>query len=995
MAQADGTIYIDTAINADGMKPGGKAVEAAARRMAKEVSGIGASAKVALREQAESFVRQNRLYAQQEQKIEGIKARLAELREQKVQTTEFKKIGEQIEKDEKSLNDLIKAQKAFIDAGGDRENPYYQNLIREVDRLKNRIQSAKTTQEEMIRSGRAYTGQTIDGTSTKEYQDALRELAAEEARLQESGNRLGAAWQKLKWKVEAYGGSVSRLDSIKKRLNKTLMAMAGNLKRGAAAMFKMDRQTKKTNGSFLKNLKTILKYTLGIRSLYVLFNRIRNAVKQGFSNLAQYSGETNQSISSLMSALTRLKNSMATAFNPILTAAAPALTTLINLLSKAATYAGMFFAAFTGKKTFAKAVAVQQDYAAGLKDSAGAAKEAEKATDSYLSGLDEVRKFETKDSADKGNGGGGAGGLSPSDMFETVPVENSIAELAQKVRDLFGKIFEPFRQSWELEGKNTIEAAKYAFSNLKTLAGSVGASLMEVWTNGTGTKTVTLMLEILQNVLLTVGNIADRLNEAWNTGGIGTQIIQNLFDLFNIILETIREITGATAEWAATLDFTPLLQSINGLLEALKPLAENIGSGLVWFWENVLLPIAGWTIQEAVPTFLDLLSAAIGTVNEAVEALKPLGGWLFDTFLKPLGEWTGDLVTAALKTLTDLLNRFGDWISEHQGIVEAFTVVIGSFMAAWGIVNLAVTIGGIISALVSFIATGGLATAVMTALGGAIAFLTSPITIAIAAITAIIAAGILLARNWDTVSAKAKELWDFVKQQFEAFDRWLGGVFSTDWSYYFGSFGEIVDAFFENVSNIWSGIKEVFEGITTFISGVFSGDWEKAWEGVKQIFKGVFDSLIAIAKTPINTIIGFINSLISGVSTAVNKVIDMLNGLSFEAPDWVPIIGGKSLDLNIPKISPVKIPYLATGAVIPPNAPFLAMMGDQKHGTNLEAPESLIRKIIREETGRNQQNGGSYRFTATINRRVLFDEMMTEAQLRMMSSGRNPYTALG
>ena len=994
MAQADGTIYIDTAINADGMKPGGKAVEAAARRMAKEVSGIGASAKVALREQAESFVRQNRLYAQQEQKIEGIKARLAELREQKVPTTEFKKIGEQIEKDEKSLNNLIKAQKEFTDAGGDRESPYYRNLVQEVERLKNRIQSAKTAQEEMIRSGRAYTGQTIDGTGTKEYQDALRELAAEEARLQESGNRLGAAWQKLKWKVEAYGGSVSRLDSMKKRLNKTLLAMAGNLKRGAAAMFKMDRQTKKTNGSFLKNLKTILKYTLGIRSLYVLFNRIRNAVKQGFSNLAQYSGETNRSISSLMSALTQLKNSLATAFNPILTVISPALTKLINLLSKAATYVGMFFAAFTGKKTFVKAVAVQQDYAAGLKDSASAAKEAEKATDSYLSGLDEVRRFETKDDTNKDTGAG-SGELSPADMFETVPIENSIAELAQKVRDLFGKIFEPFRQAWELEGKNTIEAAEYAFSSLKTLAESVGASLMEVWTNGTGTKTVTLLLEILQNVLLTVGHIADRLNEAWNTGGIGTQIIQNLFDLFNVILETIREITGATAEWAATLDFAPLLQSINGLLEALKPLTENIGAGLAWFWENVLLPIAGWTIQEAVPAFLDLLSAAIGTVNKVIEALKPLAGWLFDTFLKPLGEWTGNLVIAALKTLTDLLNRFGDWISEHQGIVEAFTVVIGSFMAAWGIVNLAVTIGGIISALVSFVTTGGLVTAAVTALGGAIAFLTSPITIAIAAITAIIAAGVLLVKNWDTVSAKAKELWDFVKKQFEAFDRWLDGVFSADWEYWFGIFGGVIGGFMKNVENTWNVAKEIFGGFITFLSGVFTRNWKKAWEGIKQIFKGVFDSLATVLKNPVNIIIGLINGLVEGVAEGINAVISSLNKINVKVPNWVPKYGGKSFGFDLKKVSAPKIPYLASGAVIPPNAPFMAMLGDQRNGTNLEAPENLIRKIVREESGRNQQNGGTYRFTAMINRRVLFDEMMTEAQLRMMANGKNPYTALG
>ncbi len=448
-------------------------------------------------------------------------------------------------------------------------------------------------------------------------------------------------------------------------------------------------------------------------------------------------------------------------------------------------------------------------------------------------------------------------------------------------------------------------------------------------------------------------------------------------------------------EWSKKLDFYPLLESVNTLLEALKPLADNVGAGLEWFWKNVLLPIAGWTIQDAVPAFLNLLSAAIRTVNEVTEALKPLGGWLFNTFLKPLGEWTGALVIAALKTITDLLNRFGDWISEHQGIVEAFTVVIGSFMAAWGIVDLAVKIGGIISAFAAFVTSGGLAAAAAAALGGAIAFLTSPITLAIAAIAAIIAAGILLVRNWDTVSAKAKELWDFVKQQFEAFDRWLDRVFSADWEYWFGIFGGVIGGFMKSVENIWNGIKEIFRGITAFLSGVFTGDWKKAWEGVRQIFKGVFDSLVAIAKSPINIITGLVNGLVSGVVSGVNAVISALNKINVKVPDWVPKYGGKSFGFNLSKITTPRIPYLATGAVIPPNAPFLALMGEQKNGTNLEAPESLIRKIVREESGRNQQSGGTYQFTAMINRRVLFDEMMTEAQLRMMANGKNPYTALG
>ena len=80
-------------------------------------------------------------------------------------------------------------------------------------------------------------------------------------------------------------------------------------------------------------------------------------------------------------------------------------------------------------------------------------------------------------------------------------------------------------------------------------------------------------------------------------------------------------------------------------------------------------------------------------------------------------------------------------------------------------------------------------------------------------------------------------------------------------------------------------------------------------------------------------------------------IIDLLNSLKFTVPDWVPEFGGKSFSLNIPKISVPKIPYLATGAVIPPNAPFMAMLGDQRHGMNLEAPEDLIRQIVREEAG--------------------------------------------
>ena len=100
------------------------------------------------------------------------------------------------------------------------------------------------------------------------------------------------------------------------------------------------------------------------------------------------------------------------------------------------------------------------------------------------------------------------------------------------------------------------------------------------------------------------------------------------------------------------------------------------------------------------------------------------------------------------------------------------------------------------------------------------------------------------------------------------------------------------------------------------------------------------------------------------------------------------MLGGKTFGFNIGTITAPQIPLLATGAVIPPNAPFTAVLGDQRNGRNLETPENLLRQIVREESG----NGGSYRFVAQLNRRTLFDEMINEAKLRQSSTGKNPFS---
>lgn len=158
-----------------------------------------------------------------------------------------------------------------------------------------------------------------------------------------------------------------------------------------------------------------------------------------------------------------------------------------------------------------------------------------------------------------------------------------------------------------------------------------------------------------------------------------------------------------------------------------------------------------------------------------------------------------------------------------------------------------------------------------------------------------------------------------------------------------------------SVIDIVNGIITVLRGIIQFITGVFSGDWQKAWEGIKKVFKGIWDTLVAVVKAPINIIISLINGLISGVCSGINTVIKALNNLSFDVPDWVPVLGGKKFGFNLSLVTAPKIPKLATGAVIPPNREFLAVLGDQKRGTNIEAPLDTIVEAFQ----RVQNNGGN------------------------------------
>ena len=159
------------------------------------------------------------------------------------------------------------------------------------------------------------------------------------------------------------------------------------------------------------------------------------------------------------------------------------------------------------------------------------------------------------------------------------------------------------------------------------------------------------------------------------------------------------------------------------------------------------------------------------------------------------------------------------------------------------------------------------------------------------------------------------------------------------------------------------GIKTMFGGINTFLSGVFTGNWRKAWDGLKSILRGA-----------VNGIIGFINGMVSAVCGGLNAVIGAINNLRFDIPTWVPVFGGKNIGFNIPSISAPQIPYLAQGAVIPANREFMAVLGDQTSGTNVEAPISTIKQAVAEVLAGTSQDL-VVDLTATLDGDKIYDKL--------------------
>lgn len=432
------------------------------------------------------------------------------------------------------------------------------------------------------------------------------------------------------------------------------------------------------------------------------------------------------------------------------------------------------------------------------------------------------------------------------------------------------------------------------------------------------------------------------------------------FDEINTISTDSPQGGGGGGEANLAPDFSWLDEG-GGLFDRLKEIADLVALIAAGF--------ALWKIGSVLPGVLGNIMTKLGGILLTVGGLLLLWHGLTDAWENGVDwlnliEMIGGLAAAAF----GLCTLFGPMAAGIALVVGGIAMLVTAFHDAmengWNLQNTLLAISGILAAglgismitgswiplLIAGIAAAALALAVATGHGEEL----------IAGIQLILEGfldffGGIFSGDMEQAANGITKIFEGLKTSIGAiFDGMRDGfIIFLDWldEKTEGRFHGIIEAAKEFISNfsetaklIMSGLIEsiiqIFTGFIEFLVGVFTLDWDLAWEGVKNIFKGAWNHMITLLEGAVNLII-----------TGLNWMIAQLNKIQFSAPDWVPVIGGRSFGFNIPSISTMEIPRLARGAVIPPNREFMAVLGDQRKGYNLEAPEGLIRKIVREESG--------------------------------------------
>lgn len=519
-------------------------------------------------------------------KASELTEKMRQMENAKIPTEDYKDISDALHKSTAEFDKLLQRQQEMI-ARGKTSGAAWDSLDRKIEEVGADIRAAEKYQSQMVKEGTAY--------------------------LDKGAIRASDAYQKLKNQLRDTNGQMQTLAKKQEELaaKENKVANSANKARRSTGSWldSFSNKTKQTSG-LLHNFATRLK---GIALSMFIFNWITkgwnamlSAIKDGTQNMAKYSTNVNAKMSQLTSAVATLKNAFGALSGPIITAVGPALTMLINMLTAAINKVNQFISALTGKKTWTKATTQVKDYAAGLDKATSSAKKLK----GQLQSFNELNVINSNDSG----GSGGSGGGNVSDMFEEVPIDQNIADLANEIKNAIES------GDWEglgetIRSKVTETVGKINWKSAYKKADGFGTGFAQFLNglfsedkkgNSVFTSTADVIAGALNTALHGLNGFASEFK--WNQ--FGTNLAHGCKRFFK--------------KWDAKLTGDTFSKFVNGILSAIVSFVKGLNDSDTWalIMQKFVDFLEAVDFKQLAINLSNLVSELLRALKKAVNAVK-------------------------------------------------------------------------------------------------------------------------------------------------------------------------------------------------------------------------------------------------------------------------------------------------------------------------------------------------------------------------------------
>ena len=655
-----------------------------------------------------------------------------------------------------------------------------------------------------------------------------------------------------------------------------------------------------------------------------------------------------------------------------------------------------------------------------------------------LMGFDKVNKLDSQSDSSSGsssspsNGTGGTGALGSAVDFGNLAEGDTVLDKTDKKMSALIKRCQELAKLFKKGFEIGFGDSQKKIDSINNSAKSIGKNLKEIFTDAA---VVNAANRCANNIALAFGKITG------STARIGLTLADNLVggvDKYlakskNYIKKRIVSMFDATGEIAKLSgDFSVALADIFDIFSSddAKAITSDIiqvfSDGFLGatdleikfardFKELCVVPIIqntekiSGTLENMLSRWRTVFDALSQSVTDTFEKANEVYDQYFAPFMDAITQGISDILGTFLDAYNTYLSPILDYLadkfstvwSEHiQPALDGILELVGKLLEnlgvlwqntlvpfiEWIINNIMPVISPIIGTIGNLIldllaVAGDVISGITTILGGFLDFCTGVFT----GDFSMCWQGIEeILQGFKKIAAS---IFDFAKKNIlQPFIDFVKGIFQTDWSKSFGTLGSVLNTFLGTVQRIWGNIKRVFNGIVEFITGVFSGNWKQAWDGIKEIFGGVFDSLIALAKAPLNAVIDLINGLMDKLNSGLSAIE---NAFSFSYDFKNPITGTRHYGhygMSLPRVP--TIPHLAQGAYVKPNTPQLAMIGDNLHQGEVVAPENKLREMAIEAVRAAGGSGVTREDLETIMNRAVMRIIAALSQMGFYLDGK-------